>query len=674
VGIMFLLALVILTHKPYYTVSTTLLFEAKSSELVFADKEWYLHRFGDWMRTQTHEIESPEVLNRALKNHKKSGFTWIEEGESEKTAADRLRGRLDLKQIEHTQLMTIGLGSGNKEGLAELVNFVVIEYINLKDQKRKEQDQKKLSHLRTEQKKYNLRLDEAYKDLKIISEKLGTGISDVKSLNVNLDMLIDLKSRYNKTLTQRIEAENRLLALKNQRARIKNLNIYDLKNSQSLMEMEQEINTVMVGLKSDSPLHQQYSNLLEEINTQNIETTRKYLISKIDQEINEQTTIFETAFNSEKDLKVEVENSQREVQEINTGVLMTSAQRQNIDRIINIWDRINDRIEQIEIELFNPGRVSVLNAALSPELPDPSKLIKKVLLSIIAILGFSFGLASFKEIRDKKVKRVQDIEKVMGFPVSGYLLDSRVENIEPEKLEEIYKAYPNSYMTELYNQLAIRIEKENLEHGSQSFALFSLKGKSGVTSVAKNMLAMLDADKHEKILVDLHEDHPLLKKEDDYDRESGLIHWLAVNRNLENGILSEVDSFYDILPLGSIREMSIARIRPSAVNELLNRLKKRYKYIFIDGPPMLISSEAQTVANLADVSMLVLNAQKDTWPELLRTVNILDKLKVGVISLILNRVQIKRAGYFSKMIKEYAANKIKLNKSEPLGLAGGGHG
>jgi len=89
---------------------------------------------------------------------------------------------------------------------------------------------------------------------------------------------------------------------------------------------------------------------------------------------------------------------------------------------------------------------------------------------------------------------------------------------------------------------------------------------------------------------------------------------------------------------------------------------------------MLISSEAQTVANLADVSMLVLNAQKDTWPELLRTVNILDKLKVGVISLILNRVQIKRAGYFSKMIKEYAANKIKLNKSEPLGLAGGGHG
>jgi len=72
---------------------------------------------------------------------------------------------------------------------------------------------------------------------------------------------------------------------------------------------------------------------------------------------------------------------------------------------------------------------------------------------------------------------------------------------------------------------------------------------------------------------------------------------------------------------------------------------------------MLLSSEAQILAQSTDVSMLVLDAQKDTWPELLRSVNLMEKLKVSVISVILNKVKIMRAGYFSQSIKDFYSRK-----------------
>lgn len=649
VGIVAVVLFALLTYKPYYTTQATLLFEPKIPELLYNSNDRFLHSFEDWMRTQAHEIESKTVLERAITTYHDSGYVWRYPDESHKTSIDRLRGRLDISQINNTQIITIELGSRTREGLAELINNVSHEYIAHKGRQRKEQDTKKLNYLRAEKAKYNVRLEEAYQDLMDISKSYGTAVADDKNLYIYLDMFMDLRSRYNQVLTKRIETENKLNALQGQKDRLKDLNIFDLSNTQTLLEMEQEINARMVGLNPESKIYQEYYHTLEEINNQNIASARKYLMADIDREINEQTMLYDAAKASERDLANEMKKAQTELVGINTAVLKTSTQRQAIERIINIWDRINTRIEQIEIELFNPGRVRILSAAQTPEFADPSKLKKKVILGIIAMFGLSAGLALAKETLDKRIKRLNDIEKITGLAPTGYLLDREVEGISAVNMNAIYRHHPNSFMSELYNQLTVRIEKEHMEHDAQVFSLVSLQGQSGTTSVSENILAMLDADKHEKILVNLNTD----KENSLAGSEDGLISWLSTHGNLDQGIISDLDSYFDVLPLGSLREMSIARIRPSAVQELLSRLKKRYKYIFIDSPPLLVSSESQTIAQQSDVTMLVLDAQRDTWPELQRALGLLSKLKIPAISMILNKVKIMRAGYFSKALDRH---------------------
>lgn len=656
IGFIILVAAVLVTHKPYYTVSASILFEPRVPEVLSDSNDRYLHSFEDWMRTQSHELESSHVLQAAIENYEADGYKWRLPDETMKTAVDRLRGRLQTQIVPNTQLMNLKMGSKNKESLAEIVNAVVDEYIDHKDRQRQEQDQNKLAYLREKKTKYSQRLDQEYQDLTAISGRYGTAIADEKNMYVYLEMFMNLRNRYNQALTERIERENRLTALYNQKKRLKELAIYDLKNSQLLLEMEQEINSKMVGLDENNSLYFEYSRLLSEISENNIKTAKKYLIADIDRTINEEAMHYETARQTEMDINGEMDKAQLELMAINSAVLKTTTQRQTIDRITNIWARINDRIEQIEIELFNPGRVQVLSSAKVPEFPDPNKLMKKLILGVIAIVGLGVGTAAGKEYNDKRVNRTADVENVLGFPATGFMIDSSLENIPEDSLDQVYATYPKSYMVELYNELAVRVEREHHNHGARTFAMFSLKGKSGVSSVARNILAMLDADKHEKILIDLN--HKITMPEDDINSPDGLIEWLAANRSLEDGIVNRVDSYFDVLPLGNLRELNIARIRPSAVQELFKRLQQRYKYIFIDCPPMLLASEAQTVAQEVDVSMLVVDSQRDTWPTLTRVVSILDKLQVQVVSVILNRIKPRRAGYIAKSLEAHYQNRV----------------
>lgn len=654
-GVLLLVGLTVIKHKPYYSVSSTLLFEPHLEELLYEKGQNSMYGFHDWMRTQMHEIKNGEVLEKAIIAYEDSGFVWRQEDETLKTAVDRLRARLKISQINNTQIMLVEMGSASREGLADLVNQVTSQYIANKDNLRKALDQQKLDYLHAEKTKYNEKLEQAYQDLMDISKTYGTAVADEKSVYVYLDMFIDLRTRYNKILTERIESNNRLDALKNQKARLEDLTVYDLKNTQTLLELEQDINLKMLGLNRESDLYKTYNQMLSEIDSSNVRNARKFLIAAIDEEINTQAMAFESAQASERDLKQELRKAQYELMSINTALLKTSTQRQAIDRIIQIWDRINNRIEQIEIELFNPGRVRVLSAAEKPDFPDPSKLRKNLFLGLVAIVGLAFGLAAAREILDKRVKRLAEIERVIGFPATGFLLDAKEEGIPESHLNQIFRKHPHSYMSELYNQIAVKIEKEHESFGSQVYFMASLKGQAGVTSSAENILSMLDADKTEKILVDLNRSPDQSEIAEFNGEEEGLINWLAKNRSLEDGIVKKVSAHFDVLPMGSLREMEIARIRPSAVRELISRLKKKYKYIFIDGPPMLLTSETQTVAQASDVTMLVVDSQADIWPELTRAVSILNKIEVKVISIILNKVAISRGGYFRKNLEAHRA-------------------
>ena len=69
--------------------------------------------------------------------------------------------------------------------------------------------------------------------------------------------------------------------------------------------------------------------------------------------------------------------------------------------------------------------------------------------------------------------------------------------------------------------------------------------------------------------------------------------------------------------------------------------------------PGLIGTKTKFSTQLADVTVLIVNAEEVREKELFRAVTTLDQIGVEVISVVLNRAKLKRGKYYKSNLKKY---------------------
>jgi Mrp family chromosome partitioning ATPase len=78
--------------------------------------------------------------------------------------------------------------------------------------------------------------------------------------------------------------------------------------------------------------------------------------------------------------------------------------------------------------------------------------------------------------------------------------------------------------------------------------------------------------------------------------------------------------------------------------------------VLMDSPALMFSAEAERLAAEADMTLVVVQAGKNTRAELLRGARLLERLNVPAIGIILEDVQVKRAGRaLRRDLREYRA-------------------
>ncbi|MCC7430431.1 AAA family ATPase, partial [bacterium] len=608
------------------------------------------------------------------------GFVWKQPNESLKLAMDRLSLKLKVEQQRETKLINITTTSRNPDGIEEIVNSVIRSYIALQHKQTRDENEFKLKYLEEEKKRHVILLDSSYQKLEEVSSKYNTAITEEKNLYVYIETLFDLKKNFNKITIDRINSESRLESLEKTRQRLNSLDFQSqgeihAEESNLFLDGElqnarkkQEIEIQMIGLKPENPKYTYLQNTLDALNKQEAETktnlvdkgkkiVRKKLLNENQTETLKTLTDYETAVSASIKLEEELEITQKEVLEFNTAVLRASTQRQEIARLQETLNRISARIEEIQIESFNPGRIFVLAWALPPDGPVQNSLSMMVILSFVAgfVLGcvVAVGIAFF----DNTIKRPEDIEKVLGFPVTDYLLNSVNDLIASSNIYTVYRHLPRSYLYEQFRKISLYFEKERSEHDSRVFTVFGVKDGNGSTSFCLNTLAFLDAPKERKLFVDLNYRNPITNQISEISDTKGIIDCLNENGNLEEYVSRDTDLPFCVLTSGRRKTHIPLALNSSQLTEILQNLRFNYDYIFIDAPPLLLSAEASRIALLADVVVLIPKADNTLWAELLRSVDILDKLKIKVLSIILNNVSILSGSYLRNEIDNFYTRK-----------------
>ncbi|VVS91329.1 GumC family protein [Desulfoluna spongiiphila] len=662
--------------KPVYYSEAVLKIEPVIPKILYGKEEASITPYyDDYVRTQINIVKSYAVLSMAIEEVEKTGSNWKYPDETMQQAVDRLAMRLAIKQLRDTQLFSLSMFSRRGRGLAEILNAVSAAYIEHTRLERFNKDGSRLGFLKGRREEQEKVLAEKYAVLESISAKYAVGITDEKNIYVYLQAVVDLTQQLVKAKTRRIETQTRLRELKNQMVKLQQLDIEadvddwvekdwaTRDNRIQLSRKLQDMRLTLSGVNENHPDRKEYEenltrlyevqeNLLKRAGEVGEKVIRGKLLSDQRKKILEEEMLFASALSAEQRLIEELTAAEHKATDVNTQMMKASTLRREIDRLQDALLRIEERIDQIEVESRSPGRASILTQAKSPETPDTGKRVK--MAAVVIIMGFfsGIGYAVAKDKLDPRLKSIQDIQRVLGFPATGHIMDAKQDQGAAQDRHRMCLDSPFSRVSEQFKEIAFSIAKENTQHNSRVYNGLSLNGNQGVSTFLLNTLTALPGMAKRKIFVDLNVWNPVTRKLFPEDAP-GLWDVLEGHCDLNDAIIKDSDFPFHILPFGNWPGIDKSIFQEIGMAPMIESLRCDYDYVLLDSSPLWLSTDARFLTHLSDVTILVVEAGAVVERELARAVHTLDRLEVKAISVVLNRVSFQRGRYYREAMDNY---------------------
>jgi capsular exopolysaccharide synthesis family protein len=225
--------------------------------------------------------------------------------------------------------------------------------------------------------------------------------------------------------------------------------------------------------------------------------------------------------------------------------------------------------------------------------------------------------------------------------------------------------------SECYRQLKTNLQLS--EFGDSSRVLFFSSGmpQEGKTSVAVNLGITLAAEEKKVLIVDANFWQPMIyrvfppegfeipkkksrkNKMPAMDKLTGLSDILTGLDDYSAAVRSTDIENLDVIDSGKPPANPVEILGSSKIKELLDSLRDKYDYILVDGPPVLLVSDAKLLARNVDGTILVFNATSTKRGAALRTIRELKEVNVSIMGSVLFAARALKGGYFQQQFKIY---------------------
>ena len=252
--------------------------------------------------------------------------------------------------------------------------------------------------------------------------------------------------------------------------------------------------------------------------------------------------------------------------------------------------------------------------------------------------------------------------------------EKTTEGKDSRRLADLFlKNYPNnSRFAEAYRTLRTNIHFSFMEKEFRSLLVTSAGAKEGKTNTVANMgytlsqagksVLMVDADLRKPMLTNLV---PSKKSpgvtgiisalsEPDIQNEmaGGEEDMPLFQEKLDSAILEVCDNLF-LLPSGKHPPNPSEIMGSKGMSFLISYLKKKYDIVIIDTPPILPASDAILLAPQTDGVVLMVKAGLLSRALIKKAVEQLWLAKANLLGIVLNRLDIKKEGYYNKYYQKY---------------------
>lgn len=176
--------------------------------------------------------------------------------------------------------------------------------------------------------------------------------------------------------------------------------------------------------------------------------------------------------------------------------------------------------------------------------------------------------------------------------------------------------------------------------------LWRQMAESGTSSI------LVDADLRKSVMVSKYEVH-----RKDKGKIHGLSHYLSNDYDLEDAILKTQWEAGDLLPNTDNVINPSMLLEDNRFSEMLDDLAKKYRYVFIDSPPLNLVSDGELIGSLCDGAILVVRGGSTSKSMVKNSIRQLQRAGCPLLGIVLNRVEGAKNGYYYKKYGGYYGKK-----------------
>jgi len=231
---------------------------------------------------------------------------------------------------------------------------------------------------------------------------------------------------------------------------------------------------------------------------------------------------------------------------------------------------------------------------------------------------FKNGVVEMKSAPSSEIGRMGEVD--------------RFSKDELDRLKIISGSMQNSKILNIFRELRTQLLNTNRKKNFVCMVT-SISQGGGASYVASNLAAVFALDKTKtSLLIDANLYAPGLDKLIIGDSESGITDYLSDNSlDIKDVVYATGVPRLRVIPIGENREAAAEYFSSNKMQNFIDEIRTRYsdRYVFIDSPPILDSSEARILSEIVDVVILIVGHGCVTKEQVESAVQIIEKEKLA---------------------------------------------
>ncbi len=390
-----------------------------------------------------------------------------------------------------------------------------------------------------------------------------------------------------------------------------------------------------------------------------VENEKKNIVGQIEEE-------YDSSVSREKLLTENLERQKTAVNQMGEKMVEYNIIMREAEANKQLYDGLLQKLKEAGISAgLQSSNIRIVDPAMVPSTPARPNKTRNIMMAFLVGLVGGIGLAFLREYMDNTVKTPDDVEMLARLPslavVPAFgslegkrsrmqkLLKSATSNGKDMRVELVSYSMPQSQVSEAFRSLRTSLLLSQAGHPPQVILVTSALPREGKTTAAVNIAVTLAQLGDKTLLIDADLRKPGVTRALSLPdgKYAGLSSYLAGVSTLDLVTVQHpVISNLSAVPTGPIPPNPADLLSSDKMRQAIVELKKEYKFIVIDSPPIMAATDAVILSVLVDGVLLVVRSGETPKEAFTRMRDLLTGVKSRLLGVLLNAVDSSAPDYY----------------------------